>query len=918
MLGPVQAYVNGRAVDLGHAKQRCVLPALLVEANRAVPVDQLVERTWGERIPQRARNTLSGYLSRLRRALHGVPDVAIERTPSGYLITIDPMAVDLHRFRRLAGQARAAGDDTLLTAALGLWRGEAFGALDTPWINSVRAGLHAERLAAAIDRNELAFDRGRHFEVLPELVALAGQYPLDEHLAAQLMLAFYRCGRQAQALEAFQRIRRALADDLGTDPGELLRTLHQRILTADPDLDSSQVRPVAQAASRSPAPQQLPAPPRTFAGRVQALAELDKVAAMSGDSAIVVTISGTAGVGKTALAVFWAHKVSHRFPDGQLYLNLRGFDPSGSPVGVAEALRALLDAVAVPPSRIPASLDAQSSLYRSQLAGRRMLIVLDNAHGAAQVRPLLAGSPGCLVLVTSRDQLTGLVAADDAYPLSLGLLDRSEAGELLAKRLGSDRVSAEPQAVDEIISRCAFLPLALAVIASRGATHPRFRLAQLAAELSAAGGDLQPFTGSDPAVDARVVFSCSYQPLTTTAARLFRLLSVYPGPDIGIAAAVSLAGRPAHEVRQALAELAGAHLITESAPGRFAMHDLLRAYAAELAEPQEHHHARHRIFDHYVHSAHSAAMKLDPRRDPISLAPALAEVVADDPVSALEWFTTEYPCLLEAVQQAARTGFDAQTWALAWSLTDFFNRRGHWHDQATCYTAAVQAACQLADEGRQGYAQRILARALARLQRYDEALELLRQARDRFSRLGDGIGLAHTHLIFSFVYERLERRQAALDHDYEALRLFRAAGHLVGQARALNNVGWRLADLGEHERALVYCEQALQLCRQIGDRYDEANAADSLGFAHQRLGRYGEAATYYSLAVRLCREVGHRDGEADGLAHLGDIHHLTGDSETARLNWQKALAIYDDLGHPRAQDLHDRLRDPGKAIPETP
>jgi DNA-binding SARP family transcriptional activator len=904
VLGAVAAEAGGLPVDLGPARQRAVLAVLLVNANLPVPADVLLNRVWGDRLPQRARNTLSGYLSRLRQVLAADPEVTLSRYSSGYQLTVDPADVDLHLFRRLARTGRERGDYDRLADALALLRGEPFGGFDTPWFAAVRSELAAEHLAARLDFHDLALLRGRHAEALPSIAALHEEQPTDERAAGHLMLALYRCGRQADALLAYRRIRRTLAEEIGTDPGAPLQHLHRQILAGGPELDAPEsARATGSAAA---VPRQLPAPPRLFTGRATELAALDAGLADAGHTVPVTVLTGTAGVGKTALAVHWAHRVASRFPDGQLFLNLRGFDPLDRPVAAAEAVRSALDALGVPPAALPPTPDRQTGLYRSLLADRRVLVVLDNVRSADQVRPLLPGSPGCLVLVTSRDQLPGLVAADHAQLVPLELFGPAEARELLGARLGPARVAAEPQAVAELIVRCAGLPLALAVTAAHAATRPQLRLAVLSAELTAAAAEapLTPFTGNDPAIDLRSVFACSYHLLTRSAARLFRLLSEYPGADVSGPAAASLAAGP---VRAELAELTRAHLLEETKPDRFAMHDLLRAFAAELSAGTEPAEARARIIDHYLHSAHAAAMTLEPHRDPVTMPPVLDGVVPERPDAAAAWFIAERPTLIATVGHAAHAGLDAHVWGLAWSMTDAFNRQARWHDLAACFTHAVHAAERLGDPAQEGYARRILGRALTRLDRPGEALDHLSRAVAIFERLGDPVGQAHSHIMTSVVYEHLDRWEDALRHDRRALALFRAGGHRVGEARALNNIGWRLIRMDDCRQAIDHCEQAYEICRQIGDRYDEANVADSLGLAHHRMGRPDRAITFYGRAIDLYRQTGHRPGEGLSLLRIGDARLAVGEREAAHADWRRAAGILTDVDHPRAAEARARL-----------
>ncbi|CCH17610.1 Transcriptional regulator, SARP family [Micromonospora lupini str. Lupac 08] len=677
----------------------------------------------------------------------------------------------------------------------------------------------------------------------------------------------------------------------------------------------------ATAPTRFPVPRQLPPALPGFVGRAAQLAQLDAACAgpdTSGDDdrapATVVTLSGTAGVGKTTLAVHWAHRVADRFPDGQLYVDLRGFDSTGTVVTAVEAVRGFLEALEVPPERIPTHLPAQVGLYRSLLAGRRMLVLLDNARDADQVRPLLVGSPTCLVLVTSRNRLAGLVAAEGARPVGVDLLSAAEAWQLLARRLGADRLAVEPQAVDEMIERCARLPLALAVLAARSAAHPAFPLATLAAELRGAPRPLDSFDAGDAGTDVQAVFSWSYRSLTPQAARLFRLFGCHPGPDIGVAAAASLAGLPREQVPRLLTELAHAHLVTEHAPGRFGAHDLLRAYAAEQAERLDPAEARRaairRGLDHYLHTAHAAALLLQPGRDPVTLAaapPGVAPEEITDHAQALAWFTVEYPVLLAAVAHARRAGFDGHAWQLAWTLVDFLQRRGRWPDLAVAQRTALAGARRAGDRLGQANAHRDLARVLSRLGRVDEAASNYRQALALFGALGDHTGQARTHRAFGAMLDGLGRYAEALDHVRRALALYRDAGHLAGEASARNAVGWAHAQLGQYRPALAHCEQALALLRRTGDRHGEANTWDSLGFIHARLGDHREAIRCYGRALRLYRRISDRYDEADTLSRLGESRHAAGDPAGAARTWRRALGILDDLGHPDSERVRDLL-----------
>jgi tetratricopeptide (TPR) repeat protein len=615
------------------------------------------------------------------------------------------------------------------------------------------------------------------------------------------------------------------------------------------------------------------------------------------------------------LAVHWAHRVAGRFPDGQLYVNLRGFDPVGSPMDPAEAVRGFLEALGVPADRVPAGVAEQVGRYRSLLAGRRVLVVLDNARDSEQVRPLLPGSSGCVVVVTSRDQLAGLVATDGARPVRLDLLSLVEARQLVERRLGPERVGAEPAAVDAIVAGCARLPLALAVVAARAAMYPDFSLRALAAQLRAAGDGLDAFGGGEARTDLRAVFSWSYDGLGADAARLFRLLGLHTGPDIAGPAVASLAGVDRMRAGSLLGELVRAQLVTEHTPGRYSLHDLLRAYAAELAGAVEPEPARHaairRVVDHYLHTAHVADRLLKPHHQSIGLGepgPGVTIAELDTQQKALEWFSAEHRVLVALVEQTARAGLGIHTWQLARVLGEFLNRQGHWHDQLNTERAALAAAQGLADRAGQAQAHRSLARACLMMGRYEQARIHFQEALDQHAELGDRAGQAIVQLGLARVAEVDDRLPDALDHSRWSLELFRDTDHHSGRAAALNAVGWYAARLGDHQQALAHCRQALALSQQIGFRHAQAAVWDSLGYIHRQLGDHREATTCYRQALRLYREAGDRYNEADVLTHLGEASDAAGDPEAARGTWRQAVRILDELGHQDADQLRSKLQ----------
>jgi tetratricopeptide (TPR) repeat protein/transcriptional regulator with XRE-family HTH domain len=665
-------------------------------------------------------------------------------------------------------------------------------------------------------------------------------------------------------------------------------------------------------------PGQLPAGVAQFVGRERELRALDELLRQAdpvtaGSMVLISAIAGTAGIGKTALAVHWARRAAANFPDGQLYVNLRGFGPS-APMPPAEAVSGFLAALGVPPERWPPGFDAQAAMYRGLAAGRRLLIVLDNARDAEQVRPLLPGSPGCLALVTSRASLGGLAVSAGAHLLTLDVLAEDEGRRLLNRRLGSERVATEPGAVTELIRLCAQLPLALAVVAARASVRPGFPLAALAAELRDESGRLDALEAGDPATSMRAVISWSYQSLTEPAARMFTLLGLHPGPDVTAQAAASAAGVPLPAARRSLRELTQANLLSEHLPGRFGCHDLLRAYAAERAraageqDPRE---ATGRILDHYLHTGHAAALLLGPQRETIVAAPPQPGVAPEQLASheqAMAWFEAERQVLLAAIPAAADSGFDVHAWQIPWTMGTYFGRRGHWQQWAATARAAVAAAIRLGDAVAQALSRSNLAMACTRLGDNDQARTQLGHCLELYRQLGDQVGESRAHRSLGVLANEQGRHADALGHCQQALRLLQDAGHQTGQAVTLNDVGWCHALLGNYQQARVFCQQAITLSCELGHRDGQATAWDSLGYAEHHLGRHAEAAACYRQALRLFRELSDRFNEAEVLNHLGDTRHAGGESTLAREAWQQALDILGELGHPRADLVSGKLR----------
>ncbi|WP_331740278.1 tetratricopeptide repeat protein (plasmid) [Streptomyces sp. NBC_00015] len=946
VLGPVRAWRGEAEVELGPPQQRAVLAVLLLAEGSQVPAVRLVDAVWGTAAPASASTILRGYVHRLRKSLESGGNASssmIRSTGDGYQLRVTPDELDLGAFQEQlvqAERARSARDtkDMLryLRDALGLWQGAALAGIRGAYAQSQRQRLGELRRSAQVARFTAELDLGAHAPITGELAGLVAEDPLDERLRALLMLALYRSGRQAAALAVYREAQILLADELGVDPGPELQTMYQRVLRADAGLlaPSAHAGPAHAAPAPAPAlapavPAQLPADLAAFVGRE---AELAEVARLPAAGAVVISaIAGMAGVGKTTFAVHWARQVADRFPDGQLYLNLRGFDPIGLPVPPQHALRTLLESLGTDTNGMTQDIHTLAVRYRTQLAGKRILLLLDNARDAAQVRPLLPGAPGCLVIVTSRNRLAGLVAVDGAYALNLDVLSPSEARELLARRLGQQRVTAEPDAVHEIIAQCARLPLALAITAARAATRPAVSLASIADELRDSADGLDVFNGGDTAADVRAVFSWSYHTLTPDAARLFRLLALHPGPDVTLPAATSLAGLTVPRTRQLLGELTQAHLVDEAVPGRYVSHDLLRAYATELIDtvepPQQVQAARLRMFDHYLHTAHEAAA-LTTSRALISLAPAAEgvhpEQLTEDTGKATAWFAAEEAVLLAVREEAANRRYDTHTWQLAWAIGHHLHLRGLWREQEAVHRAAMEAACRLGDRTAQAHVHNGLTLATGNLGRLDDARMHAERAVELFTQSGDMRAYADSYYNLAWVRVRQGDPEAALGAVQQSLMLFRACASGSGDDRrgqraiatALNAVGWCHTLLGQHQQALDYCRQALALQQELGHDAGTADTWDSIGHALHHLGQYDEAVAAYGNALALYRQLDAPRLRAITLMHLGDTHLSAGHPEAAHAAWTEALDAMDELGDADAEQLAEPLRDRWRRLGE--
>jgi DNA-binding SARP family transcriptional activator/tetratricopeptide (TPR) repeat protein len=912
LLGPLLVRSGGAVVPVRRGKQRAVLAALLLSGGQVVSLDELAEILWEAEPPPSARVTIQNYVMRLRQALGDTGGSRISTQPHGYLIRVDPAELDVARFEALLGAAReAARDSSWDTAAaqsreaLALWRGEPLSDVGSEVLAAREVPRLAElRLQALEVRIDADLHLGRQAEVLAESRQLVSGHPLREHLHGLLMLALYRDGRQAEALAAYRDARRVLVEELGTEPGTGLRELHQRMLAGDPAL----VVPAAAPPAAGPAvPRELPAGVAHFTGRTRELAALSGLLGAPGAQApgtvVISAIGGTAGVGKTALAVHWAHQAAGRFPDGQLYVNLRSYDPA-RPVTPADALAGFLRSLGVAGQDIPVEEADRAARYRSLLAGRRMLVVLDNAGSAEQVRPLLPGDPACAVVVTSRDSLTGLVARDGAQRLDLDLLPPEDAVGLLRALIGA-RVDADPAAAALLASRCCRLPLALRVAAELAAARPAAPLAELAGELADRQRRLDLLDADgDPRSAVRAVLSWSCRHLDTAAARALRLIGLHPGPDLDLYAAAALIGTTPAGAGQLLDQLAHAHLIQPARPGRCGMHDLLRAYACELAAQdgkQEQRAALTRLFDYYLAAAGASMDALAPaERHLRPLIPPSATPLPPlrTPDAASAWLDAERPVLVAVAAGMATGGWPEDAIRLSTILFRYYRDiGGHYDDALAVHTHALHAAERSGDRAAQADALRNRGMVDYRLGRYQQAADQIRQALEICRDLGDRSGQARAHSNLGVVLWGWARYQPSAEHFRQALVLHRELGDQFGQANALDSLGTALGRAGHYPQAAEHHRQALEICRELGNRRGEARALANLGAVLSWQGRCQEAVGHLQSALAVFRQFGDRLGEADALKDLAAALRCQGRYDEAVCHHKQALAMFRELGN---------------------
>ncbi|WP_170208478.1 AfsR/SARP family transcriptional regulator [Micromonospora pisi] len=819
---------DGSEVDLGPVRQRIILAKLLAAGGDAVSLNNIIDGVWDEQPPASAANQIHRHVGHLRRIFE--PDLDVRETGryllpagTGYRLALATEDSDLAMYRELVRRAREAlaGGDIVAgvrayLTALELGRSPAFTDLPTSALSSPEfVAIERERVAVALAASEAAIAHGMAGTVLTPLLSVAAAAPLDEALQACLMRAYVATGHRAEGVRVFERTRRRLDEELGVDPGPELREAYRELL-ASGWTPQDEPRPPDE-----PRPAQLPPPVAGFVRRNDLAAVLDDHLsdAFSDETVVIIALGGMGGIGKTALAVHWAHQIANKFPDGQLFLNLRGLDPDGRAMSPEDALATLLASLGEPAVSSPQeNVDAQAARYRSRLSGRRVLILLDNAGDSEQVRPLLPASRGCLVIVTSRIRMTSLVTREGARYLQVDRLTGAESRQLLINRLGARRATMDPDALDKVITLCAGLPLALAIVAARVALNPALPLSAVVSDVSAPSARLDSLSSADSSDDVRSVFSWSYQALDPSTAQVFRALAAHPGPGVSLESVASVAGVGRIQARKLLTELVTANLLDESQSGRYVLHDLLRAYAGELLdEDQERPEYERRLIMHYLHSARTAYARH--HRQPVG--------TVDEPPSDVT------PESFDSVPQAA--AWYARERATLWTTIDLALAHGLRRDAAAMVLAASAPGSNSIPAGRTQTVLAIL---------------------DMVSVLGEPLMEAELLRSIGEVFAPLPQADEYLRR---ALSIFEGARELAGQADVLRNLAVLSLSRGDHDAANAYGERSVGLARQTGRQ--ELLAVSLLTLARARLGtdrfEAGTRVADEGLAIAVAKHLDH-------------------------------------------------------------
>jgi DNA-binding SARP family transcriptional activator len=927
VLGPLAIEHGGVSIALPAGKPRALLTVLLLRANEVVSVARLTEILWGAKPPATARVALQNHVMRLRRQLGPCAGARIKTLPPGYLVEVGEGELDLQQFIALRHSGRSAGlrgawDEAAadLQAAMALF-GDALSGPDIelpgPHDTEV-AGLAEMGLQTLEWRIDAELHLGRHEELIAELRQLRTAHPSRERLHEQLMLALFRSGRQAEALAAYLGARRWLISELGVEPGPALRRLHQRMLAADPALLDAQAPPPGVVPLRSGRPAQIPAGLPDFTGRGEESAELTGwlTPDRRGDQGPVRVcgITGAGGMGKTSLAVHVANQVRRWYPDGQLYADLRGADAHPTPSG--DVLARFLRELGVSDHEVPASAEERENAYRSLLAGKQMLVLLDNAADEAQVRPLLPGAGRSTVLVTSRNRLAGL---DGARILGLGTLGEADALALLAGVCGHDRVAADPHASQDVLRACAGLPLAIRIAAARLASRPRWSVRYFASRLADEQSRLDELESGDRAVRASFAVSYAWLPPSGDGdqpdlARAFRLLGTWEGPNLSLQAAAALLGEPSQAAARTLERLVDVHLLESTGNDRYRFHDLVRLYASERADAQESAAVRagavRRLVTWYLHSAMAATRALTSRTSHLPVVrsrPDVPPASFTTAAAALDWLETERPNLVTAVRQAAGRGLTAITWQLAVYLDTFYDLRCYTADWVLTNEIALASVQQARDERGEAWVLGSLGFALVQQERFHEAITHLDRAVDMHTACGSLRGQANALNSLGSAYGELGDLDVAVGYLQRALDLRRRCGDQYGQAMSLANLAVACGMKGEPAAGLGHAEQALAVARSSGDLRLQGNALAVFGDMLRTAGRLDEAIDTLRQAVAIQHDTGNRRYEAGALDYLARALSARGRLPEARASWMTALSMLGPLGDSMAGEIRKEL-----------
>ena len=894
LLGDVQVSLDGRQLELGGHRQRCILAVLLLEPGQVVPTERIVTRAWPAGPPETATDLVTSYVSRLRRALKDVAgQIQLVNRRPGYLVQVAPDAVDVHRFARLVRQARGERDALdleraalRLHEALDLWHGTALANVASPWLDEHRLRLEQQRLDAVEDLADLELQTGRADRVVAQLRNLSRAHPHRERLTVSAVRALEAVGEPSQAADL---------------AAHAIRLLRQRGLNPSPELRQAQqdaLRSNTRTTHSGSARMQLPADTPAFTGRTQEVAELVTFAddERVNEAVAVGCIEGMPGIGKTALAIHTAHLLAGRFPDGQLFIDLHGFTPETAPVKPEIALDRLLRALGVPPQQIPIEADERAAVYRERLAGTRTLIVLDNAASEAQVRPLLPGAPGCLVLITSRRRLTGL---DDAHILWLGALLDADATTLFTAVAGVGRISGGDPALAETIKLCAKVPLTLRIAAARLRNRPSWPLRHLVERLRDQSQRLAQLNDGDRSLAAAV--NVSYEQLTGEEQRLFRHLGLHPGIDIDLFAAAALIDVTASTSEVLLEGLVDHNLLSQPSTGRYEMHDLIRLHALDHAgaeAPEEQRAALERLFNYYLHTARRADRLLS--RQSVSHvavttpAPAQSPVLATD-AHAIAWMEAERINLTAMIDHCDQLGLPTYIAPIAAAMHSALHTQGHWTLAERLQQAALASAASLGDGHGQATALRHYSDVALLMGRYADAIETAGKAVDLYQELHDPTGEANACCTLAEALRLTSRFSQAVDALERALRLYSDLGDRLGEAAARTTLGGIQKLARKYTEAEANLETAHRLCTEFGHRYGQAAALTDLGVVQQMTGQHGRALKALQEALDLYRDLGNRLGEASTLTYLGELRRVTEEYAEAEQLLRTALDLHRDL-----------------------